>query len=37
MAATSLADSTAAFEKQASNLGLEDEWIQGLKRLGIKN
>eukprot|EP00435_Cladocopium_sp_Y103_P013145 s610_g3.t1 len=37
MAATSLADSTAAFQKQASNLGLDDEWIQGLKRMGIKN
>eukprot|EP00435_Cladocopium_sp_Y103_P066809 s447_g29.t1 len=37
MAATSLADSTAAFEKQAANLGLDDDWIQGLKRMGIKN
>eukprot|EP00435_Cladocopium_sp_Y103_P047544 s3100_g14.t1 len=37
MAATSLADSTAAFEKQAANLGLDDDSIQGLKRMGIKN
>lgn len=35
MVATSLADSAAAFEKQAGNLGLDNEWIQGLKGLGI--
>eukprot|EP00435_Cladocopium_sp_Y103_P052871 s482_g16.t1 len=37
MAATSLSDSEAAFEKQATHLGLQSEWITGLKRLGINN
>eukprot|EP00435_Cladocopium_sp_Y103_P037752 s2763_g10.t1 len=37
MASTSLSDSAAAFEKQASHLGLQSEWITGLKRLGINN
>lgn len=27
----------AAFEKQASHLGLQSEWVTGLKRLGITN
>ena len=37
MAATSLADSNAALEKQASNLGLDPVIITGLKRLGVNN
>ena len=34
-AATNLTESTAAFEKQAANLGLEDGWIQALKNAGV--
>ena len=37
MASTSLADSAAAFEKQAAHLGLLPEYVRGLKRDGITN
>ena len=34
-AATNLTESTAAFEKQAANLGLEAGWTQALKNAGV--
>ena len=37
MASTSIANSAAAFEKQAANLGLHHDFVQGLKRDGITN
>ena len=35
MAATSLTESAAAFDKQAANLGLHEDWLRGLKRMGL--
>ena len=37
MASTSVADSAAAFRKQASNLGLRQEWLEGLAASGVSN
>ena len=34
MASTSLTDSEAAFRKQSGNLGLHQDWIDGVSNLG---
>ena len=37
MASTSLTDSEAAFRKQSGNLGLHQDWIDGLIAVGVSN